>query len=157
MSKRVAICVVSAIIILLGVVVNSNDKSQNINNFNSLESSYKTNTIEVKDKPTCDGTTVTYSCELDDINYLTYIYHPAVPEISHPETVTTYRKEVTSYCTLCSDGTYSPSCATGRGACSHHGWVAQWNAPIYRNIPEYSTKTVIDTPGQEAYYEKVPE
>jgi len=35
--------------------------------------------------------------------------------------------------------------------------VAQWNAPRYKSVPEYSTKTVIDTPSQDAYYEKVTE
>jgi len=33
--------------------------------------------------------------------------------------------------------------------------VAQWNAPIYRNVPEYSTQTIIETPAREAYFETV--
>jgi hypothetical protein len=104
--------------------------------------------------PTCDGTTVTSDCALDSINYKTYVQHPAVAEKTHTETTTTYQEKVTGYCTLCSDGTFSPSCATGRGACSHHGGVAQWNAPITTKVPVNTTKTVVDAPAQEAYYEK---
>lgn len=105
--------------------------------------------------PTCDGKDVTKNCTLDGIAYSTYIYHVAEPEKSHTETVTKYERKVSSYCTLCNDGTYSPSCATGRGACSHHGGVAQWNAPRYSNVPVYSTKKVVDVPAKKAYYEKV--
>lgn len=111
--------------------------------------------ISKKDTPMCNGTTVTTGCILDGVNYKSYIYHPAAAEKTHTETVTTYREEVTGYCTLCGDGTYSPTCATGRGACSHHAGVAEWNAPISTNVPSTSTKTVIDAPAQEAYYEKV--
>ena len=110
-----------------------------------------------KPKPTCDGISIKSNCVLDNINYKTYVYHSAVPEKSHIEQVTTYEKKVIGYCTLCNDGTYSPSCATGRGACSHRGGVAQWNAPEYNNVPVYSTKTVVDAPAQAAYYEKVTE
>lgn len=105
--------------------------------------------------PVCDGTIVTKSCEIDGVAYETYVYHAAVKEVSHEETTTTYEKKVASYCTLCNDGTYSPSCATGRGACSHHGGVAQWNAPRYINTPIRTSKIVVDAPAQEAYYEKV--
>lgn len=110
-----------------------------------------------KEKPICDGTSITSDCSIDGVNYSTYIYHPAVPEKSHKETITTYEQKIVSYCTLCNDGTYSPSCATGRGACSWHGGVAQWNAPRYASVPITSTKTIIDSPAKEAYYEKVTE
>jgi len=103
----------------------------------------------------CDGITVTANCTVDNVSYKTYIYHEAVPERSHTEQETTYEKQVSGYCTLCNDDTYSPSCATGRGACSYHGGVAQWNAPRYRNVPVSTTKTIVDSPAQAAYYEKV--
>lgn len=45
------------------------------------------------------------------------------------------RKEVNGYCTLCNDGTFSPSCAVGRGACSYHSGVNSYNVPEYRTIP----------------------
>ena len=105
-------------------------------------------------KPLCDGSTITSNCTLDGVSYKTYIYHPAVAEQSHTEQVTTYQEKVTGYCTLCNDGTYSPSCATGRGACSWHGGVAEWNAPISSKVPVYTSKTVIDAPAQDAYFEK---
>ena len=56
---------------------------------------------------------------------------------------------------MCRDGTYSPSCATGRGACSHRGGVAQWNAPIYRNVPHREEKKIIESPAIPELYEKV--
>lgn len=52
-------------------------------------------------------------------------YRPAVRD----------RQQITGYCTLCVDGTYSPSCAVGRGACSFHGEIAQYNYPRYMTIP----------------------
>lgn len=126
-----------------------------------LESSLNENTTtvikEVKNKAplVCDGTVIIKDCIYDGITYKTYIFHPEVPEKSHNETITTYREEVTGYCTLCNDGTYSPSCATGRGACSHHDGVAQWNAPITTQVPVYTTNKVIDQPAVASYIEKL--
>ncbi len=45
------------------------------------------------------------------------------------------RKEIIGYVTRCRDG--STSSARGRGACSHHGGVANWNEPIYREYRKY--------------------
>jgi hypothetical protein len=45
------------------------------------------------------------------------------------------KKHVAYYCTLCCDG--STSDATGRGACSWHGGVCQWNHPIYETSRKY--------------------
>jgi len=149
MKKQVIIASVIAGIILFGAIGSATQQPQPPSS-NTIQST----TVE-KVTPVCDGTNVTKSCALDGTNYSTYIYHPAVAEKSHDETVTTYEQKVTSYCTECNDGTYSPSCATGRGACSYHGGVAEWNAPRYSDVPVYSTKTVIDTPAQDAYYEKV--
>jgi len=136
--------------------ISSHSQSSSVQNTQSTSTdSTKTTSTAKKIQVACDGTTVTTNCTVDGIDYTTYIYHPAVAEKSHTETVTTYKQEVTGYCTLCNDGTYSPSCATGRGTCSHHHGVAEWNAPEYSNVPVYSTKTVIDAPAQAAYYEKV--
>jgi hypothetical protein len=144
---------VVGIIILSAAIGNTDSQSQSPNH--EISPSTTTSTELKKEKPICDGTTVTTSCSIDGVDYATYIYHPAAPVKSHQETVTTYEQEVSGYCTLCNDDTYSPTCATGRGACSHHGGVAVWNAPQYRNVPVYSTKTVVDAPAQEAYYEKL--
>lgn len=105
--------------------------------------------------PICDGIRIKSSCRTDDVVYKTYIYYPAVAEKTHTVTDTTYREEVTGYCTLCNDGTYSPSCATGRGACSHHGGVAQWNAPRTSRVPVYTKRVVVDAPAVAERYEKV--
>lgn len=51
-------------------------------------------------------------------------------------------KTIVEYRTLCRDGEYSPSNAKGRGACSHHGGVEDWNAPVY------DTKYIKATPAQ---------
>lgn len=46
-------------------------------------------------------------------------------------------RRVVEYRTLCCDGTYSPSNAKGRGACSHHGGVCNWNDPLYEEYRKY--------------------
>lgn len=45
------------------------------------------------------------------------------------------KKRVSYYITRCWDG--STSNATGRGACSHHGGVKNWNEPIYEEYRKY--------------------
>lgn len=158
MNKRILAAAISSVIILLGIVgISNNAQFSNVTSSTVANSSSTTENIKKIAKPTCDGTVVTSNCVVDDIKYASYIYHAAVAEKSHTETVTTYTKQISSYCTLCNDDTYSPSCATGRGACSHHGGVGEWNAPRYKNVPEYSTKTVVDAPAVDAYYEKVTE
>ena len=156
--KRAAAIVVISILALLFVAFSSQPTPDALNSTtNKASNSSSVAQPAPKQKPICDGTTITTNCTVDGMSYSTYVYHPAVPEKSHTETTTTYEKEVVGYCTLCNDGTYSPSCATGRGACSHHDGVAQWNAPIYSNVPKTSSETVIDSPAQEAFYEKVVE
>ncbi|MDD3187539.1 MAG: hypothetical protein PHD02_03660 [Bacilli bacterium] len=109
---------------------------------------------EVKEViPTCDGTNITENCELDGETYSSYKYYPAVTEVYHYETQTTYTTEIVGYCTLCNDGTRSPSCSTGRGTCSHHGGVAEWNAPIYKQVAHTEQVKIIDTPAKEERYE----
>lgn len=51
------------------------------------------------------------------------------------EKINPIRKRVSYYVTRCCDGATSSS--TGRGICSHHGGVCNWNEPVYeeyRNI-----------------------
>ena len=104
---------------------------------------------------TCDGTNIVKDCEVEGIIYSIYKYYPAEEEKYHYETVTTYERKITGYCTLCNDGTYSPSCATGRGACSHHGGVREWNAPVYSEVPKQEQKKVVDSPAVPERWEKV--
>lgn len=54
-------------------------------------------------------------------------YNQANPIIRH----------ILYYQTVCCDGSYSPSNAKGRGACSHHGGVCNWNKPIYEEHRKY--------------------
>ena len=46
-------------------------------------------------------------------------------------------RHILYYQTVCCDGSYSPSNAKGRGACSHHGGVCNWNKPIYEEHRKY--------------------
>ncbi|MBC7565165.1 hypothetical protein H7100_02990 [Candidatus Saccharibacteria bacterium] len=62
------------------------------------------------------------------------------------------RQEVASYCTVCRDGTFSPSCAVGRGACSHHSGVASYNVPQYRTI--YGSSEIAAEPAVFTYTSK---
>lgn len=45
------------------------------------------------------------------------------------------KKRVSYYETRCCDGTTSN--AKGRGACSHHGGVCNWNEPVYEEYRKY--------------------
>lgn len=146
-------------LVVSGVVGSINSPQKTGNNYSQVkpEAVIEPDDTKQKAKPICDGTSIATGCAVDGVSYKIYQYHPAVAEKSHVEKVTSYKKEITSYCTLCNDGTYSPSCATGSGACSHHGGVAEWNAPRYSNIPIYENKTIIDVPAQSAFYEKVVE
>ena len=143
--------IISAGVLLVTVIGGSSPGSDQKN----ISSPKTDSSTQTNAKPICNGKTVTTDCTVDGVNYTTYVYHDAVAEKSHVETVTTYQKKVVGYCTLCNDGTYSPSCATGRGACSYHGGVQEWNAPEYARVPVYSTNTVVDAPAQEAYYDKL--
>ena len=105
--------------------------------------------------PTCDGTKTVSNFEVDGILYSIFKYYPAEEEKYHYETITTYEREITGYCTLCNDGTYSPTCAVGRGACSHHGGVAKYNSPIYSEVPKQEQKKVIDEAATPERWEKV--
>jgi hypothetical protein len=154
MNKRTFIGLASAGVVLFGIIgatsssqpgESSLPKHGTVSQSPSIEKQSASNA-----KLLCDGTTVTTNCEVDGVSYSTYVYHPAIAEKSHIEQVTTYQKQVTGYCTLCNDDTYSPTCATGSGACSHHGGVEEWNAPRYATVPVHSTKTVIDAPAQSA-------
>lgn len=103
--------------------------------------------------PTCDGSTVTEGCVLDGVRYNRYVYQPAVEQQSHMEQRSSQEQVVTGYCTLCMDNTYSPTCATGKGACSHHGGVPQWNALVYGTKTNTWEEEIIDVPAQAEYYE----
>lgn len=51
------------------------------------------------------------------------------------EKINPERKRITEYVTRCCDG--SSSDAKGRGACSHHGGVCNWNEPVYEQYREF--------------------
>jgi tetratricopeptide (TPR) repeat protein len=62
-------------------------------------------------------------------------------ELGHEEAETLHekinpeRKRIAYYVTRCRDG--STSNASGRGACSHHGGVKNWNEPVYETYRKY--------------------
>jgi hypothetical protein len=86
--------------------------------------------------------------------YETFIYHPAVSEQYHVGSVLTTEAVQTGACTLCMDDTYSPTCATGRGACSHRGGVKAKNYLVYGSRATTIQQTVIYALATEAYEEK---
>lgn len=51
------------------------------------------------------------------------------------EKINPIKKRVSYYVTRCCDGTTSH--AKGRGACSHHGGVCNWNDPVYEGYRKY--------------------
>ena len=136
-------------------IKNTNNKDSTTPIFNQDEDNETNEAQNEKEIPTCDGTSITSDCEVDGIIYSIYKYYPAEEEKYHYETITTYEREITGYCTLCNDGTYSPTCATGRGACSHHGGVREYNAPVYSEVPKQEQKKVIDSPAVPERWEKV--
>lgn len=52
------------------------------------------------------------------------------------EKINPLRRRVAYYITRCCDG--STSNAKGRGACSHHGGVCDWNEPVYEEYRKYN-------------------
>jgi hypothetical protein len=70
---------------------------------------------------------------VDDLDTaMTHGYKPAGKLYNQ---VNPLRRHIAYYETLCNDGTSSS--ATGRGACSWHGGVAQWNHPVYQTSRKY--------------------
>ena len=141
MKKSVVIfCVISIFIIAEASLYYASSKKK-IEVQNSTD-----NKVELlkKGNNVCDGTNVTSNCILDGIEYVTYKYYPEVPQKSHIEKQTYYEEEIIGYCTLCNDLTRSKTCATGRGACSHHGGVKEFNAPIYSKVAKTRDIEVID-------------
>lgn len=104
----------------------------------------------------CDGTKIISDCEIDNVKYKTYRYIPAQPEKSHQQTTYTDEEVNVGVCTLCNDGTFSPSCAVGRGACSHHGGVDQYDVPQTQTRSVPKTTTIVDSPAIPEGWEKIP-
>ncbi len=104
----------------------------------------------------CDGITVIENCVLEGIDYELYLIHPEIKEEYHyEEKIVGYNEVITGYCTLCNDGTRSPSCSTGSGTCSHHGGVKEWNAPEYKSVPIYENIKIIDIEAKEEWLETI--
>lgn len=110
--------------------------------------------VETADKirtstPACDSLEEGF-CQKTPVEYVyktlitpAVAYQPGTPD----------RKEIIGYCTLCNDGTFSPSCAVGRGACSWHDGVASYNVARYRTIS--GTPAVQAKPAVYSYESKV--
>ena len=149
-NTKKGIIITTAALSLLGLINNNGEENEQSNNY--ISSNKYTETEKIK---TCDGINIISNCEVDGVEYSIYKYYEAIPEQSHIETVTTYTEEITQYCTLCKDGSWSPTCAVGKGACSRHGGVAQYNAPVYSKVPHYEEKKVVDVEASPDRWEKV--
>lgn len=84
-----------------------------------------------KSTPSCDSLDEGYCQQTPGV----FVYKTLVTAAVPYKPGTPDRKEVIGYCTLCNDGTWSPSCAVGRGACSWHSGVQAYNVAEYRTIP----------------------
>jgi hypothetical protein len=121
--------------------------SSRVEQINNLKEAAIAEEIKVSTQ-SCDSLNEGY-CQINpgEYTYKTLVksaveHIPAVPD----------RKEIIGYCTLCNDGTLSPSCAVGRGACSWHGGVAQYNYPRYRVIT--GSPEVLAQPAEYSYDSK---
>ncbi|GAB3753082.1 hypothetical protein GCM10028817_18320 [Spirosoma pomorum] len=74
-----------------------------------------------------DALTDLYKASNDGYVPATKLYNQLNPEL----------RRILYYQTVCCDGSDSPSNAKGRGACSHHGGVCDWNKPIYQTYRKY--------------------
>ena len=121
--------------------------------------------------PTCNGTSISHSCQIDGVNYATYIYHPESAAVTHvvhhpavTHTVTTYvqaneGKYAGSQATAkCADGSYNGADPYYSWTCNYHGGVAAIgpfsNTQTITDQAAYD-ETVTDAPAQAAYYDKV--
>jgi len=68
--------------------------------------------------------------DLKQANALGYVEAGKLHEKINP-----IKRRVSYYETRCCDGTTSN--ARGRGACSHHGGVCNWNEPVYKEYRKY--------------------
>lgn len=98
--------------------------------------------------PSCDSVDNGYCQQSAGVFVIKALVTPAVAYVpAVPDT-----KKVVGYCTACNDGTWSPSCAVGRGACSWHGGVAAYNVAQYSTI--YGTPAVEARPAVYSYSSK---
>jgi len=70
---------------------------------------------------------------VNDLNKAIELKHPKAEKLH--EQINPIRKKVAYYVTRCCDGSTSNS--TGRGTCSHHGGVCNWNDPVYQEYRKY--------------------
>jgi hypothetical protein len=120
---------------------------------NAPEETVMANTVKT-DTPTCDSIDMGFCQQSAEV----YVYKTLVTPAVEGKPAIPESKAITGYCTLCNDGSRSPTCATGSGTCSHHWGVAEWNAPEYRIIPgtpavqsepavyNYANKAYFDSP-----------
>lgn len=70
---------------------------------------------------------------VNDLRSATNLGHPEAEKLHNK--INPIKRRVRYYTTLCCDGTTTS--AKGRGACSHHGGVCDWNHPVYEEYREY--------------------
>lgn len=140
---------------------NSNNEIVNESKLTKITDLSNEEINEIKDKITKESSLSYKSCdeniegECVDKNTGKYYIQTKIKEGKPSRT----EQVITGYRTLCRDGEYSPSNAKGRGACSHHGGVADWNAPVYgtkyieATSPQYK-KEEVEMETTQAYKSK---
>jgi len=70
---------------------------------------------------------------VNDLNKAIELKHPEAEKLH--DQINPIRKKIAYYVTRCCDGSTSNS--KGRGTCSHHGGVCNWNDPVYQEYRKY--------------------
>lgn len=110
--------------------INDAEITNRINKLNAPSEATMSEKIRVS-SATCDSLESGYCQKTPGEYVFKSLVRPAIPYSPG----TPDKKEVIGYCTACNDGTFSPSCAVGRGACSWHGGVAAYNVAQFRITP----------------------
>ncbi|MFT4154285.1 tetratricopeptide repeat protein [Parafilimonas sp.] len=100
---------------------------------NSLLNSDPSNSELLYNRAICYSKTGKIQEAVDDLKPLIQAGNSEAEKLH--DKINPIRKRVAYYVTRCCDG--STSSATGRGACSHHGGVCNWNDPVYEEYRKY--------------------
>lgn len=100
---------------------------------NKLHEIDSTNTDVLYQRALCYSKTNRIAAAVHDAKQAKLRGHEAADKLY--EKLNPLRKRIAYRTTLCQDGSYSSS--SGRGSCSYHGGVADWNYPVYETYRKY--------------------
>lgn len=100
---------------------------------NRLLAAQPNDTVFLYDRALCYSKTGHTKEAVADLNILMATNNTKATKLHNK--INPLRKRIIGYETLCCDGSISYS--TGRGTCSHHGGVCEWNHPVYETFREF--------------------